>query len=131
MLTRRSWIAVLLAPALAGAEKTTVRGRLKNAGLLEAPGGGLVKVEGDASTTAVLADARLFGAEMMLTGEMTAPVVLRVDPIHTKAIHVHKDGKELLISYWCEVCSIRTYAPGKCMCCQEETELDLKESFDP
>jgi hypothetical protein len=116
-----------------------MRGRLKSALMLEVSGAGqtatqavsMVKLEGDAPTRAVLSDARLFGAEMILVGEMTAPGVLKVDPIHTKAMHVHKSGKDLLISYWCDVCSIRTYEPGKCMCCQEETELDLKESFDP
>ena len=40
---------------------------------------------------------------------------------------VHRDGKKYTISYWCPVCSIRTYTPGKCMCCQEETHLDLEE----
>jgi hypothetical protein len=110
-------------------EKKTVRGRLKSALLLEASTGGMAKLEGDAATRAVLSDSRLFGAEMILAGEMAAPGVFKVDPIHTKAMRVDRNGKELLISYWCEVCSIRTYEPGKCMCCQEETELDLKESF--
>ena len=28
------------------------------------------------------------------------------------------------------VCSIRTYTPGICYCCQDETALDLREKFD-
>ena len=54
----------------------------------------------------------------------------RVDQIHKRNMFVHRDGKRLMISYWCEVCSIRTWSPGKCMCCQDETALDLKESFE-
>jgi len=51
-----------------------------------------------------------------------------VDPIHTRAMFVHKDGKRLTISYWCEVCYIRTYTPGTCVCCQKYTDLDLKDA---
>jgi hypothetical protein len=32
-----------------------------------------------------------------------------------------------MVTYWCEVCAIRTYTPGECMCCQENTELDLRD----
>jgi hypothetical protein len=32
-----------------------------------------------------------------------------------------------VITYWCDVCSIRTYTPGKCWCCQQETTLDLRD----
>ena len=54
----------------------------------------------------------------------------RVDPIHKRNMFVHKEGKRLMISYWCSVCSIRTWQPGSCLCCQDETELDLGESFE-
>jgi hypothetical protein len=89
----------------------------------------VVPLEGDESTTGVLHDARLRGEVMELVGHFRDPTHFVVDPIHTKAMFVLKDGKRLMISYWCEVCSIRTYTPGVCMCCQDETELDLKESF--
>jgi hypothetical protein len=88
-----------------------------------------VWLEGDESTTGVLHDARLRGEEMELLGRFRDATHFVVDPIHTKAMFVLKNGKRLMISYWCEVCSIRTYTPGVCMCCQDETELDLKESF--
>ena len=35
-----------------------------------------------------------------------------------------------MVSYWCEVCSIRTFTPGVCMCCQDETAVDLKERLE-
>jgi hypothetical protein len=32
-----------------------------------------------------------------------------------------------MVTYWCAVCAIRTFTPGICWCCREETELDLLE----
>jgi hypothetical protein len=34
-----------------------------------------------------------------------------------------KDGKKYKVDYWCTVCSITTYQPGPCPCCQAEIEL--------
>jgi hypothetical protein len=37
-----------------------------------------------------------------------------------------------LVTYYCDVCSIRYYQPGRCVCCQQETRVDLHdESTDP
>jgi hypothetical protein len=38
-----------------------------------------------------------------------------------------------MVTYWCQVSYIRTYAPGECWCCQDDTALDLKDpnSKDP
>jgi hypothetical protein len=60
-------------------------------------------------------------------GHFTAPDRFQVDPIHTKAMFVHQDGHVKVITYWCDVCSIRTYTPGPCWCCQKETLLDLRD----
>ena len=51
-----------------------------------------------------------------------------IDPIYKRAMFVHKDGKRLFITYWCNVCYIRTYTPGNCRCCQKYTDLDLTEN---
>ena len=67
--------------------------------------------------------AELFEA----AGVETPPDVFRIDPIHKKAMFVVRGGKPLVITYWCEVCAIRTYSPGKCQCCQEETALDPRD----
>jgi hypothetical protein len=113
------------------AEKATLRGKL-----VQKPGGTPVIVtadgrevipSGDAQTSGVLKDARLNGAEFELAGEYDAARTFQIGPIHTRSMHVHKDGKRLVVTYWCEVCAIRTYTPGICWCCQEETALDLKE----
>jgi hypothetical protein len=63
-------------------------------------------------------------------GERGQGGVFVVDPIHKKAMFVVRGGKRLFVTYWCDICSIRTYTPGKCWCCQEETELDIRERYD-
>lgn len=129
MRRRFLWIA-LAAPlsALANAART-VRGKLRVPAVLITDAGE-VRLESDRQTTLVLGDKRLDGKEFEVTGEMLPNGAMRVDPIHTKALKVQQDGKSLLVTYWCEVCSIRTYAPGPCMCCQADTELDLRERID-
>ncbi|MBE7541124.1 MAG: hypothetical protein HS123_02015 [Solibacteraceae bacterium] len=55
------------------------------------------------------------------------PDAFRLDPIYRKAMFVVRDGKPLVITYWCEVCAIRTYSPGRCQCCQDETAFDPRD----
>ena len=113
--------------------KVTLRGTLvlrDGKPALEAPKGRFTLLSGDAPTTLVLNDARLAGVDLEVIGHQTAPGEFTVDPIHTKAMFVHKDGKRLFITYWCDTCSIRTYSPGKCYCCQQETALDLRDNLD-
>jgi hypothetical protein len=129
---RRFFLALLPAGLAAGEGRATLRGRLQpgSPGRFLLPAGETLELDGDEPTRGVFTDARLKDADMDLTGEHTAPGKFKVDPRHTKAMWVHKDGRRLQVSYYCDVCSIRTYAPGVCMCCQDETALDLKESFD-
>jgi hypothetical protein len=84
-------------------------------------------LSGDTETTAVIRDSRLSGAQVEAVGEWAGENRLRVEPIHERGLFVLRNGKPLVITYWCEVCSIRTYSPGMCMCCQEETQLDLRD----
>jgi hypothetical protein len=114
------------------AEPTTIalRGKLTQTEgkppALETAQGKRVPLEADKDSLGVLNDARLAGAEMELRGHF-AGEAFRVDPIHTHALHVHKDGKRLAVTYWCDICAIRYHAPGLCWCCQNETALDLRE----
>jgi hypothetical protein len=91
-------------------------------------GAGSLRLEGDAQTTAVLNDKRLDGMRLRLSGEPVGLDGFRVGPIHSRALRVVQGAKLLFVTYWCEVCSIRTYSPGPCMCCQEETALDLRDT---
>jgi len=44
---------------------------------------------------------------------------------------VRQDGKLKLVTYWCDICAIRAYTPGPCVCCQRETTLDLRDPDQP
>lgn len=125
-MTRRT--LVLLTPAcLLAAAGQKFRGKLVagagGAPALETPSGQLV-LTGDEPTLGVLKDKRLAGAEFEVTGKLEAGKVM-IDPIHTRALYTFKGGKRLLVTYWCDVCYIRTYTPGLCWCCQDDTRLDL------
>lgn len=115
-----------------GLASTTVRGKLTQRDgkpALELSGHKLVPLDGDGPTRGILNDKRLAGADLEAIGHFSGPDLFVVDPIHTKALYVyHPDGKRYTISYWCDTCSIRTYTPGLCWCCQQETALDLQEA---
>lgn len=92
---------------------------------------GPLSLTGDPGTMLVLGDRRLAGFDLEVVGEPSGePGLFRVGPLHKRAMFVHRDGKRLMITYWCEVCSIRTFTPGVCMCCQDETAVDLKEKLE-
>jgi hypothetical protein len=128
---RRELIAFLLMFSKVRANGLPLRGELVRTSdgkpALKTKDGRLVRLEGDSDTEGVLNDERLKGADFEVIGKPSAPDVFVVGPIHEKSMWVHRDGKRLSISYWCELCSIRNYTPGKCQCCQEETELQLRE----
>ncbi len=130
VMNRRDWLRALwAAPAAWLAAEGRIRGKLIRPGEgapALATREGSIGLEGDAETMSVLGDKRLLGAEMELIGESPAPGRFRVGPFHTKSLVVIKDGRKYVVTYWCDVCSIRSYTPGKCVCCQEETELDLR-----
>ncbi len=117
---------------ISAAESAVIQGVLKQAeGKPPAldTGERQIPLDGDPDTKGVLNDKRLAGAKLELKGTFLPAGTFLVDPIHTRALYVHKDGKRLFVTYWCEVCSIRTYTPGKCWCCQDDTALDLRESI--
>jgi hypothetical protein len=91
----------------------------------------LISLAGDEDTTKVIEDSRLAGDDFEVVGHYESPDHFQIDPITSRAMFVHKDDKRLLITYWCDVCYIRTYSPGKCVCCQKYTDLDLREHDEP
>jgi hypothetical protein len=84
-----------------------------------------IQLEGDETTMKVLGDSRLNGFDVEVHGRFTAPDRFQVDAAHTHSLLVRKDGKLKLVSYWCDVCSIRSFTPGPCVCCQKETTVEL------
>jgi hypothetical protein len=65
-----------------------------------------------------LEDKRLRNDEVRLEGEYQADGNFRVDNIFT--IH---DGEVYRVRYFCETCNIVGLGPGRCVCCQQPTEL--------
>jgi hypothetical protein len=127
---RRLCRLVLSAPLALAAESRSIRGRLISGTqpYLEVAEGSKLALSGDKSTMLVLGDQRLNGAILDVNGEALPGDSIRVGPIHTNALRVVRDNKALMITYWCDTCAIRTFAPGICVCCQDYTELDLRES---
>lgn len=121
------------APLLFGAPDS-IRGKLtqneSQPPVLTLAGGKTVRVTGDGQTTGVLNDARLKDADFEVLGSYQQDGSFVIEPIHKRAVFVHKDGKRLYVTYWCAVCAIRTYTPGVCWCCQDETALDLRDKLD-
>jgi hypothetical protein len=136
LLTRRLLIPTLVLACRLQSQPATVslRGRLEAAGdgapALAVPARGLVPLTGDRPTVGVLRDRRLAGADLEVIGRFVDQRVFQIDPIHLRALFVHRGGQRLYVTYWCELCSIRTYTPGICWCCQQDTALDLREKDD-
>jgi len=133
-VTRRSLAAaIFLAPAVFAADVAiSVRGRLETGDqpVLILSGGRRIQLHGDDATMGVLADERLKNADFEVLGHWTGPDKFEAGLITSRSLFVHKDGKSLMVTYWCSVCSIRTYTPGPCVCCRKYTDLDLRESDD-
>jgi hypothetical protein len=112
----------------------SLRGKLitkgGGAGTLILPDGKSVKLTGDEQTRGVLGDARLNGVEFEVVGRPGPGGIFEIQPIHKRAMFVLENGRKLFVTYWCAVCAIRTYTPGICWCCQDETALDLRETLD-
>lgn len=128
MQRRRFLVLLPVAAIAADTSGTRFRGKLlvgpKPA--LEQSDGKRVYLRGDDDTAGVLKDARLANADFEVVGQLEGETVA-INPIHTSALFAYKDGKRLRVTYWCDICAIRTYTPGICWCCREETVLDLRD----
>jgi hypothetical protein len=131
MERRRLLLLLPALPALLRAQDIVVRGKLSvsPAGQpgLTIGGGTFVALQGDPDTQGVLKDARLAGTDFEVVGSFGEGNQFQINPIHMRALFTYKAGRRLMVTYWCDVCAIRTYTPGICWCCREETALDLLE----
>ena len=111
-----------------GAETVVLRGRLQ-AGPVRVPpqqeaplillgSGKKIVLFGDMFSEAQLRDPRLAGREWELEGFFASDGRFEIRKLFTI-----KDGRRNRVTYYCEICHIHTHEPGRCMCCQEETEL--------
>src|SRR5262249_23160376 len=123
--------AVSLASDANVQQPVTLRGKLiveeGKPAVIETSDGQRIRLDGDNPTKKVLGDGRLNGFQVQARGHYTAPGQFTIDPIHTHGFTVNRDGHVKMVTYWCEVCSIRAYTPGPCVCCQQETTLDLRD----
>lgn len=116
---------------LLGADRPKVlRGKLLEGRKMEV-GGRVYALESDRPVGLVLDDERLIGGELEVLGQPDGEGKFKIDEIHTSPLWVYVKGERLGVSYWCEICYIRTYSPGKCVCCQEYTKLDPKDPNTP
>jgi hypothetical protein len=127
-------LAALSLHAAAPPKSETVHGKLVvrsgEAPVLETVEHIRIVLDGDAPTRKVLHDPRVNGFEVEARGHFTAPGQFLIDPQHTRALVVLDGGKPKMITYWCGVCYIRAYAPGPCVCCQKNTDLELRDLDD-
>jgi len=68
---------------------------------------------------ALFADQRLREKELLLTGNVL-PKSQIFDVTRMKSI---RSGVVYDLYYYCDICAIRTVAPGPCVCCQAPVEL--------
>ena len=117
--------------------KSTLRGRFQIPGIVTTGQGKKIKLTGDEPTMLVLNDPRLNGLDFEAVGEFQGPGnkvgAFVINPIHLRAMWIYKNNQRLMVTYWCDICYIRTYSPGQCWCCQEDTRFDPKDpnSKDP
>jgi hypothetical protein len=128
-MNRRALIALLFASRASPAESSRI-GRLDNSStpFIRQEGRPSLELAGDEESMAVLSDRRLKGETIEVRGRVDGGR-FRLDPSHTSPLRVIRSGKRLFVTYWCDTCAIRTYAPGICVCCREDTELDLREAI--
>ena len=127
-------LAALSLHAATPPKSETVSGRLVvrsgEAPALETADHQRILLDGDTPTRKVLHDPRVNGFEVEAHGHFTAPGKFLIDLQHLRPLLV-RDGASLkMITYWCDVCYIRAYAPGPCVCCQKDTDLELRELDD-
>ncbi len=94
---------------------------------IDAPDHKHVSLSADELTTKILLDERLNNSDFEVLGHFTSADRFAVDPFEKRPAYVYVNGKRKVVSYWCDVCYIRTYSPGKCWCCQKYTDLDPQD----
>jgi hypothetical protein len=133
VLRRTLGFLLLTAPFAFAQSSSSLRGKL-----IQQPGqdpfievsGRRITLEADEDTWKVLRDERLAGADIELLGTAKDPNHFAVAGTELHPVFVWKNNKRLYVTYWCDVCYIRTYVPGNCWCCQKYTLLDLREKLD-
>src|SRR5260370_18451878 len=105
-------LVFLKAHGMAGVPGLSLRGKLVRSAddkpALQTSENKPVYLKGDEPTVGVLNDKRLWGTDFEVVGHFNSPGHFEIDPIHTRAMFVPKDGKRLTIPSWCAVSYIPT-----------------------
>jgi hypothetical protein len=72
-------------------------------------------------------DKRLQGKELILRGK----VLPKTQIFDMTAMRSVRNGVVFDLYYYCDICAIKTLAPGPCMCCQGPVELTEKRVDSP
>lgn len=129
MLSAITFLVALLASlpladaASAAPAAASIRGRIAPAAedrplQLVTAGGRAFDLIVDESLQRTMRDPQLAERTWEALGRETADGRFEVDRAFTV-----KNGRRHRVTYYCEICHITTHEPGRCMCCQEETEL--------
>lgn len=122
------WFSVALlllgAWSAVGSEATeTVRGRLAQTRdseplRLVPLTGASIELAADESLERTMRDSQLATRVWELRGQLQKDGRFAVERIFTV-----KDGQLHRVTYYCVICHITTHEPGRCMCCQGDTDL--------
>ncbi len=80
----------------------------------------------DESIAAILRDPRMENREVRVEGNPSGKEGFEVQKLYTV-----RNNKLYRVIYFCEVCNITSFKPGKCECCQAPTELTEVPPDDP
>lgn len=134
MILRRGILLLLARVAISFAtpSDSVLRGKLTQPSgkppVLETSDHRMVALTGDDATRKVLDDKRIGGMEVEVKGHFVNAGSFAIDRIETHSMVAIKDGKRYRVTYYCDVCAIRSFTPGLCVCCQQETRLDLMDA---
>lgn len=84
----------------------------------ESPDGERFRVTVEGDHWHILNDPQLAERLWELEGRWLADGLFAARKIFTV-----KDGDLYEVTYYCEICNIVSYRPGRCMCCQQDVEL--------
>ncbi len=122
------WILVAALAAGAAAQappaakpETAITGRLAHQGkipVLKVKDKSYRLTASDDYVNAILQEERVVGREMRLEGRWKNAEAFEVDRLFSV-----RDGKLYKVVYFCDVCNITSYKPGRCDCCQQPTEV--------
>ena len=116
-------LTVLALVSSAAASTTALRGRL--APPVEGEPLALVTAEGESVELATDGGLELTMRDAQLSDRIWEVRGVPGDDgrFHVERIFTVIDGELHRVTYYCEICHITTHEPGRCMCCQGDTDL--------